>query len=319
MKKTIFTVSACVLTNLLLSQNVAADTFQSTSNNATTPAAGSTTASTTTTTTTASSDADTSSAANAAHATYIGKGHHHRMHAKKNADANVSANAPMKDQAAKDAKPCSWLDNLSGQMDLTSNYVFRGTSQTENLPAIQGGLTYQFPIGAYLNVWASNVKFPDTDATIEMDTIAGWRGNFWGSWSDLSYDLNIDRYNYPGAQELAYNEFNSVFNYKILQLGYSYSANAFASHGPGRYYIIGLNYDLPPQYALSIEDVSIHATAGHYTLPKNAGDSYNDYSMWVCKKIKNYTLTLQWTDTNGRQHNSPYDDSHIFAILNADF
>jgi uncharacterized protein (TIGR02001 family) len=309
MKKTIFMVSACVLANSLLSQNVAADTFQSTSNTAATPAAGTTSA------TTASADQSNQVSSSAPQTTQLHKGHYHK---KRNANATVAANATMKDQAPNDKAPC-WMDNLTGQMDFTSNYVFRGVSQTENLPAVQGGLTYQFPIGAYFNLWGSNVKFTDTDATIELDTIAGWRGNFWGSWSDLSYDLNIDRYNYPGASELAYNEFNSVFNYKIFQFGYSYSANAYASHGPGRYYIFGLNYDIPSQYTLTIENVSAHATIAHYTLPKRAGDSYNDYSIWISKKLKNYTLTLQWTDTNGRQHNSPYDSSHIFAILNADF
>lgn len=293
MKKMIFMVSACAIANSLLSQNVAADTLAATS---------------TATTSTSTATTQTESASNT--------GHHHKRHAKKHVNATIAATASMKDQAPKEAKTCSWLDNLSGQMALASNYVFRGVSQTQNLPAVQGGLTYQFPIGAYLNVWASNVKFPETDATIEMDTIAGWRGEIW---EDLSYDLNLARYNYPGARELNYNEFNSVFNYKIFQFGYSYSADVFASHKPGRYYLIGINYDIPSKYTLNIEDISIHATTGHYTLPVQAGNSYKDYSVWISKKFRNYTLTAQWTDTNGRQHNPPYDGSQLFVILNASF
>jgi uncharacterized protein (TIGR02001 family) len=307
MKKMIFMVSALMLGNTLLSQSVFAETFQSTSNTATTLP---------TNTEPGRVDADPAYDANADMSADTNKAQLHRSHTKKRSHATVTANAPMKDKAP-DCKPYDWLDNLSGNMTMASNYVFRGVSQTRNLPAVQGSLTYQFPIGLYLNAWGSNVKFIDTDATLELDSLVGWRGDIW---EDFSYDLNVDRYNYPGAAELSYLEFNSVFNYKIFQVGYSYSDNVYATHAPGRYYLFGINYDIPSQYTLSIEDVSIHATAGHYTLPKVAGDSYNDYSAWVCKRFhKTYLATLQWTGTNGRQHAAPIDSNHLFVLLTAEF
>ncbi len=301
----IFMVSALTLGNALLSQSVLADTFQSTSNSSTTAAAlpGGTEP--------GRVDADPAYDANAD----MDKTQNHQKHVKKHAHTTVSTHAPMKDKCP-ETKPFCWIDNLSGNMAMTSNYVFRGVSQTRNLPAVQGSLTYQFPIGLYLNAWGSNVKFEDTDATLELDSIVGWRGDIW---EDFSYDLNLDRYNYPGAAELSYLEFNSVFNYKIFQFGYSYSANVYATHGVGRYYLFGINYDIPCQYTFNIPDVSIHATAGHYTLPKAAGDSYNDYSAWVSKKVKNYLFTIQWTGTNGRQHAYPIDSNHLFASVTAEF
>lgn len=243
-----------------------------------------------------------------------------KKHAKKRSHTTVAVpcmkDKPPIEPPKEEEKPVSFLDYLSGNMTLTSNYVFRGISQTRNLPAVQGSLTYQLPVGVYANVWGSNVKFLDTDATVELDSIAGWRGDFW---EDYSLDVNFARYNYPGATELSYNELNSVFNYKILQLGYSYSGDAFATHGVGRYYLIGLNYDIPPEYIYCIENVSVHATTGHFTLPRAAGNSYNDYSAWISKGFKNYLLTLQWTGTNGRQHSAPIDSNHIFALLTAEF
>jgi len=230
---------------------------------------------------------------------------------------NTVSTIVMKDQPpAAEVKPASWLDNLSGNMTLASNYVFRGISQTQNLPAVQGGLTYQFPVGLYANVWGSNVKFQDTNANLELDTIAGWRGDFL---QDFSYDVNLDRYNYVGEQGLSYNELNSILNYKILQLGFSYSANVYATHRTGKYYLVGLNYDIPAEYLYHIENVSIHGSTGHYSLPRAAGNSYNDYSAWISKGFKSYTFTVQWTATNGRQHSPPVDGNQIFALLTADF
>ena len=47
---------------------------------------------------------------------------------------------------------------FSANVALTTNYMFRGVSQTNNGPAIQGGFDYQYsPYNLYVGVWASNV------------------------------------------------------------------------------------------------------------------------------------------------------------------
>lgn len=214
-------------------------------------------------------------------------------------------------------KKPSWLDNMSGTYDITSNYVFRGVSQSANLPAVQGGLTYSFPVGLYLNVWGSNVKFTGTDATVEIDTIAGWRGEVG---ENFRYDINVDRYNYPGTASLNYNELIGVFGYRVLQFTFGYSANAYNTHQTGTYYNLALNFDIPPRYFFKLEDVSLGAATGHYSLPRAAGNSYNDYSISLNKKLNDtYTLMAQWTSTNHKQKIAPYDDSHLLGMLTANF
>ncbi len=47
---------------------------------------------------------------------------------------------------------------FSANVALTTNYMFRGVSQTNNGPAIQGGFDYEYsPYNLYVGVWASNV------------------------------------------------------------------------------------------------------------------------------------------------------------------
>lgn len=223
-----------------------------------------------------------------------------------------------KDQApAEPKKKYAWMDNLSGTFDLTSNYIFRGVSQSANLPAVQGGLTYSFPIGLYLNAWGSNVRFPGTDASVELDTIIGWGGKLFHD--ELSWDVNADRYNYPGERHLNYNEINTLFNYKFLQLGVSYSGNIYNTHQTGIYYNGGINYDVPPQYIFNVEDVNFTALMGHNSLPRAAGNSYNDYQVGLSKKFRIYTVLAQWISTNGRQHISPYNSTTYIATITAEF
>ncbi len=210
----------------------------------------------------------------------------------------------------------SWVDNLSGNLAWVSNYMFRGISQTRNLPALQGSLTYSFPYGIYANAWGSNVRFVGSPATVEMDTILGVRNTIG---ENFAYDISGARYNYPGAKDLNYNELNTVFNYYFLQAGYSYSANEYNSHTTGQYYQGGVNYDIPSNYIFGVDGVNILALFGHFSLKQPAGNSYNDYNVVLSKKIKSYTFAAQWTSTNGRAKNSPYDGSTLIGQVIANF
>jgi len=209
-----------------------------------------------------------------------------------------------------------WLNNISTNLSFVTNYVFRGVSQTRNLPAIQGGLTYNSPINVYFNLWGSNVKFDGTDATVEIDTIIGY-ANTYGD--NFSYDINVGRYNYPSTRSLNYNELNTLFRYYFLQFGVSYSSNVYNVHKPGTYYVGGINYDIPAKYLYGVCNVNVTGLFGHYSLPRVAGNSYNDYSVMLTKTFDHYTVGAQWTSTNGRQKSSPIDGSNILAMVSADF
>jgi uncharacterized protein (TIGR02001 family) len=81
---------------------------------------------------------------------------------------------------------------LGASAALTTDYVFRGVSQTTQNPAVQASLDATYGI-FYLGAWGSNVDFggtvppavPQDIANIEIDYYAGitpeWRG--------ISFDL----------------------------------------------------------------------------------------------------------------------------------
>jgi uncharacterized protein (TIGR02001 family) len=214
---------------------------------------------------------------------------------------------------------------LTGNFDITTNYVFRGISQTDNQPAFQGGLTYTFLTpGIYFNLWGSNVNFTSnqgTQATVEVDTIAGIHNEIG---ENFSYDISFARYNYPNASGANYNELILIGIYHFstgtsLLGNFGYSPNVYNVHENGDYYMGGISQKLPSHYVY-FNDVSIAGTIGHYSLPRNKElYSYNDYSVTIKKKIDNYTLSLQWTGTNGRNNTPPLDDDHLLATVNVDF
>ena len=77
---------------------------------------------------------------------------------------------------------------------LSSDYLFRGVSQTRDRPAIQGTVDVQHDSGFYVGAFASNVSFKSLDARQELDVLGGWRTTFGG----LSVDTGAVWYTYPG-------------------------------------------------------------------------------------------------------------------------
>ncbi len=87
---------------------------------------------------------------------------------------------------------------ISGNIALTSDYRFRGISQSNEDPAVQGGFDVGFEPGFYLGTWASSIDFGDSDndtgsyGTLEVDYYGGWRGPIGDS--DFGIDVGYAYY-----------------------------------------------------------------------------------------------------------------------------
>ena len=75
---------------------------------------------------------------------------------------------------------------VSGNIGLFSDYRFRGMTQTDYGPALQGGFDIGHSSGFYIGNWNSNVEQKlYNGASLEMD----FYGGFKGAVGDFSYDL----------------------------------------------------------------------------------------------------------------------------------
>ncbi|NGM21309.1 hypothetical protein G3576_14900 [Roseomonas stagni] len=77
---------------------------------------------------------------------------------------------------------------------ITSDYLFRGLSQTRGRPAAQLTLDAEHSSGVYVGAFVSNVAFAGTNARSEVDYSAGYRFAL----GDLKLDLGGTYYSYPG-------------------------------------------------------------------------------------------------------------------------
>lgn len=107
---------------------------------------------------------------------------------------------------------------LSASAAFTTDYVFRGTSQTNQNPAVQASLDASYGI-FYAGIWGSNVDFGGSGtgqelATVEIDYYAG----ITPEWAGFSFDVGVIYYTYPGAFDPG-----AEFDYVELKTGASYT------------------------------------------------------------------------------------------------
>lgn len=125
---------------------------------------------------------------------------------------------------------------LSGNVALVSDYVYRGFSQTLEEPAIQGGLDLALPYGLYVGTWASSVNFgPGSEAALELDVYGGFAPSFGG----FDFDVGALYYGYPGAEAGSNFDFleivgglSRLFGPVSAGLSAAYSPEFFGEVGP---------------------------------------------------------------------------------------
>lgn len=87
---------------------------------------------------------------------------------------------------------------VSGNVALSTDYAFRGVSQTDESPAIQGGFDAAFgDSGVYVGTWASNINFGTGGANLELDVYGGYKFDL----GPVAMDVGVIGYLYPSASD----------------------------------------------------------------------------------------------------------------------
>ena len=184
---------------------------------------------------------------------------------------------------------------LSGNVALTTNYIWRGTTLTNESPAIQGGFDLNHSNGFFAGVWASNVdENLNNGANMEFDGYFGWSGDITGNGLELT--LQALRYFYPdqnAGSDIETNEYSAYLAYDFgaaaVNAGVNYSDDYF--NGDEATYL-DLNVDIP------VGPVTVGLHAGSVNYDNAAGDDYNDYGISFSGSAGGVDLSLAFTTTD---------------------
>ena len=220
--------------------------------------------------------------------------------------AQTPAPAPAPAAAAPAPEP-DWT--FTGNVGLYSQYVFRGISQTNEKPAIQGGFDLGHKSGFYAGTWASNISWlsdgnPDVSAPIEWDFYGGYK---WGFAEDWVADFGVLYYWYPGSYPAGYSpkpnttELYAALNWKMLQVKYSYAVtDTFGfPNSDGSYYIEGnVNWDVVEKVNDYIGKITLIGHVGYQDYRHNGDYSYTDWKAGAAADVMGLTVGLVVTGTN---------------------
>jgi uncharacterized protein (TIGR02001 family) len=212
----------------------------------------------------------------------------------------VSAAAPA---FAEDAAPAF---TITGSTALTSDYRFRGISQSDRRVAIQGSATLTHSSGFYASFWSSSVSeyvYPGSNA--ELDLIAGYSKTI----DSVTLDGGVLYYVYPNANNGVKSDFfepyasiKTTFGPATAKFGLAYApkqaAVTFTAGGPkdDNLYIYGELSGAIPKTPFSVL-AHLGYSKGSSYLTGNLGHYY-DWNLGVSYTYKNATLSVAYVDTS---------------------
>jgi uncharacterized protein (TIGR02001 family) len=206
---------------------------------------------------------------------------------------------------------------VTANLGLFTQYIFRGISQTDKKPALQGGFDYAHESGFYVGVWGSNISWisdaaPAVSASIELDLYGGYKKTI----GDFSYDIGYLRYQYPGSYPAGFvkphtDELYAQGGWKFFTLKYSHSlGDTFGIADAKNSYYLDLTGTVPLNDQISL---SAHIGRQKFDGASN-GVSNNFYSYTDYKVEGTYALGKEWAlgagYTNSNARRDAYTNVH---------
>ena len=190
---------------------------------------------------------------------------------------------------------------VTGNLGLTSDYRFRGISQSQNAPAVQGGVDYvNAPTGLYVGNWNSSVSSQvyTNGSGVESDVYAGWKKDVY---KGLTIDVGSYNYFYPRAQNLANgkefttNEAYAGVGYDAKEFGaYTVKYNRALSNYFGVTNSVGTQYTQFDGAVPVIDKVSFIAHAGRTNVANNSQLSYNDFNAGLAYDLNSWIISAKY-------------------------
>jgi uncharacterized protein (TIGR02001 family) len=185
---------------------------------------------------------------------------------------------------------------FSSTVTATSDYDFRGFSQSAKDPALQASVDYAFPAGFAVGAWASNVDF-DNDGDIELDLY----GSYTGTINDTTnWSAGLTYYSYPGSDDIGeYAEIFAGIAVGAFNVKQWYSDDLYNLGDSGAYTEGNYTIPLPQNFSISLHG---GYAWGDYWENQGGGELF-DYAAainYIYQKL-NFNLKLTGTDASGGQ------------------
>jgi uncharacterized protein (TIGR02001 family) len=191
--------------------------------------------------------------------------------------------------------PVASAAEFTGYAVLTSDYVWRGVTQSDGDPALQLGGDVFFSSGWFLGAWASTVDIdngPTRHRDRELNLYTGYAYDVSSLWR---VSARVVSYQYPrqtGNVDYNYVEYSLATNYDDrVWLEYSYSPDLYNTN------LDSHNVEAYAEWPLK-GNWSIGAGAGYYDLSELSGNGYGYWQLGVTGSFQYADIDFRFHDTN---------------------
>ena len=214
---------------------------------------------------------------------------------------------------------------VTANVSVVSDYRYRGISQSNLRPAIQGGFDYAHESGFYIGNWNSSITWinnlnPNVSSGVEMDFYAGVKKELIGE--GFASDLGVLQYYYPTSGNFTspavnpntteiYAAQNYTFGPVTGFLKFSYAVtNTFGNqNSSGSFYP-----DLTANYDTGIWGLALNAHVGYQyiagTVSGTSNSSLYSYTDWKLGVTKDFggglSLAAAYIGTDAKKNGSTY-------------
>jgi uncharacterized protein (TIGR02001 family) len=202
-------------------------------------------------------------------------------------------------RAPEEARPCTTTANVG----LTTDYVFRGISQSNEEAAVQGGV--DFTCGRfYAGVWASSIYAQE--GTTEVDLYGGFKTTT----GPINWDLGLIYYAYPGEPSPSALGFGNYLELKVSASGDIWKGGTLAGtvfYSPDYLDAFGSTWTLEGSFTQALPKVGMFsptfsALVGRSYIDRFGGDL--DYTYWnvglTVGFLEKWSLDIRYWGTDGQ-------------------
>lgn len=212
------------------------------------------------------------------------------------------------------------MAEVSMNVGATSNYIWRGMTQSADDSAISGGLDYGHESGFYAGTWLSSLGGAADDAPgTEFDYYAG----FGGAMGEFGYDINVAAITYPQIDNWDFTELGASVSYSMFTVGLNstIASDVEDVDGQGDAFIEGDLYSYVSASFPLENDYSVGALYGSYKFDDDGegGDDldYTHYQLSVTKSAGDYgdvTLAYDANDADDDDTTDYKEDAGKFTV-----
>jgi uncharacterized protein (TIGR02001 family) len=194
------------------------------------------------------------------------------------------------------ASPVIASTEFGGQVTVTTDYMFRGVSQTTSGGAVQLEFDLEHDSGLFAHAWASNVDFsepglPDDGARVELDVGAGYSVAIGDR---IALAAWLSAYRFPGTHagiDYDYEEWHGLLSLDDWhEIRVSYSGNVFGSGASGTYYAAATGFDFSDAAGMGLR-------LGHYDLDDAYDASYSYAQLYLAGAVKSVAWKVSYFST----------------------